>query len=226
MTAPRLGDVLAERVRTFRLRRGWSFPRLAEECARHGAPELTVSSLTNIERTAADKRGRRKVTVEELAALAKALQVPMVALLVDPAQRELAVTPTTPVATYDAVLWMLGHLPLPEDRAGVTTESWTEQAATLARIWQLGMHIADRDLAAKDGGERYAEWLRLLYRFTALLPPGVPAPALLDEVREDAERLGIEDWMPLSGSSVMRRVRSGLSDEGGTEAVNDEDRQG
>ena len=99
-----VGDVVAQRVRHFRKLRGLGLETLHERCVALGAPSLTVSSLTNIERpptgvdarpeattsrgrtssTAAAGAGatrkvrtRRSVSVEELFVLAQALEVPV-----------------------------------------------------------------------------------------------------------------------------------------------------
>jgi transcriptional regulator with XRE-family HTH domain len=67
-----VSDRVARRVRALRQQRGWSVRQLADECAKHDAPQLTVASLGNIERgqDADAKRRAREVTVDELYALA------------------------------------------------------------------------------------------------------------------------------------------------------------
>jgi transcriptional regulator with XRE-family HTH domain len=89
----RPSDTVARRVQELRQRRGWSVARLAEECARTGAPELTESVLTNM--LTRRRRGAsrpRDVTIDEVVALARALDVPPVGLWWasgDPAEHEL-----------------------------------------------------------------------------------------------------------------------------------------
>lgn len=69
-------DVVVRQVATIRKRKGWSAARLAAQCARVGAPQITESIIANLE------SGRRQhgVTVEELVAFARALDVPTVHL--------------------------------------------------------------------------------------------------------------------------------------------------
>jgi transcriptional regulator with XRE-family HTH domain len=85
-----IGDVIAARVRSYRKGRGWSIKTLAEECARLGAPQLTVPSLTNIERGQNEDAVRkgRDVTVEELVILGYALAVPPLLLAVPLGENE------------------------------------------------------------------------------------------------------------------------------------------
>jgi transcriptional regulator with XRE-family HTH domain len=83
-------DGVAARARQLRQRRGWSAARLAERCAEVGAPQLTASVIANIESGRRDKQGRRRrhVTVEELVALATALQTSPLVLLGPPPGQE------------------------------------------------------------------------------------------------------------------------------------------
>lgn len=72
-----LSDAIASQIRRYRLAKNWSVRQLAEECARLGAPQLTASSLTNIERGQDEnaKRPGRRVLVEELDVIQRALAV-------------------------------------------------------------------------------------------------------------------------------------------------------
>jgi transcriptional regulator with XRE-family HTH domain len=76
-------DAVVWRLRELRKQRGWSAARLADECKRAGFPQLTASVIANIESGRPDAAGhrRRAVTVDELWALARTLQVSMGALL-------------------------------------------------------------------------------------------------------------------------------------------------
>ena len=78
--------VVAERVREVRKRRGWTMAQLAERCAAIGAPQITENALENLEY---GRRGtRRAVTVDDLFALAVALDIAPVHLLVTPDEDE------------------------------------------------------------------------------------------------------------------------------------------
>ncbi|MFF4270150.1 helix-turn-helix domain-containing protein [Streptomyces sp. NPDC001536] len=79
-------DIAAERIREVRRKRGLTAAELAQRCADIGAPEITAQSVSNIETGRRDKDGRRRrfVTVDELVALAVALEVAPVHLLSRP----------------------------------------------------------------------------------------------------------------------------------------------
>ena len=68
----------ARRVQRLRRERGWSVARLADECAKVGAPQLTANVLTNL---LSRQQRRRDLTVEEVGALAAAFDVPPARLL-------------------------------------------------------------------------------------------------------------------------------------------------
>ncbi len=103
--------LVGERVKQIRQRRGWTAAQLAERCKAIGAPEITVAVIANIETGRKDKAGRRRreVTVDELFALAYALQVSPVLLMVplDGAD-QLAVTPEVDMDVLTAVGWVAG----------------------------------------------------------------------------------------------------------------------
>ena len=80
--------MVAERVKHYRRRLGWSVRQLAEECAWLGAPQLTEASLGNIERGPGGKRKRRDVTVDELMILGYALGVPPLLLMIPLGENE------------------------------------------------------------------------------------------------------------------------------------------
>lgn len=76
---------MAGRIRFYRRARELTVQGLARECARQGMPELTEASLWNIERRATSStRRHRRVSVEELLVLARALQVPPLVLVSAP----------------------------------------------------------------------------------------------------------------------------------------------
>lgn len=76
-------DIAAARIREVRRKRGLTAAQLAKRCADIGASEITAQSVSNIETGRRDKEGRRRrfVTVDELVALAVALEVAPVHLL-------------------------------------------------------------------------------------------------------------------------------------------------
>ncbi len=76
-------DVVAARVRQVRTSRGLTVPQLAERCAAVGAPQLSVQAIYKIEgQRESATRSPRRVTVDELLALALALDVAPVHLVI------------------------------------------------------------------------------------------------------------------------------------------------
>lgn len=77
---------VAKRITEARERLGWTITRLADECARLGAPVLSRMTLSHIEtgRPSEGRRHRRPITIDELGYIAKALGVPESALLAEP----------------------------------------------------------------------------------------------------------------------------------------------
>ena len=73
-------STVAHRVQQLRKRRGWSVARLADECGKVGAPQLTANVLTNL---LSRQQRRRDLTVEEVGALAAVFDVIPARLLPD-----------------------------------------------------------------------------------------------------------------------------------------------
>ncbi len=78
-----MSDVVANRVQQLRKRQLLSASRLAEACAATGSPQLTENVIANIESGRRDEQGRRRrdVSVDELVAFARALDVSVDSLL-------------------------------------------------------------------------------------------------------------------------------------------------
>jgi transcriptional regulator with XRE-family HTH domain len=76
-------DTVARRVKELRKRRGWSARRLAEACWTTDSPQISESVIANIETGRRDEHGRRRrdVTIDELVAFARALDIPLIHLL-------------------------------------------------------------------------------------------------------------------------------------------------
>jgi transcriptional regulator with XRE-family HTH domain len=119
-------DVVAARVRQVRIRRGLTVAELAERCKAIGAPKLTAQALYKLEgqRQREDRRPR-PVTVDELLALALALNVAPVHLLVpvDGPEEPYQITETVAaVSRFAARGWIRGIGPLSGDRREFDTE--------------------------------------------------------------------------------------------------------
>ena len=80
---PTPSDLVARRVRELRRERGISATRLAARCEVEGAPNLTAQVIYKLEGQRSNPdRPPRPVTVDELLALAAALDVPVSELLI------------------------------------------------------------------------------------------------------------------------------------------------
>ena len=110
-----ISDLVAENVRDLRKRRGLSGSDLARRCADRGVPELTAAIIRNIENGRRDAAGRRRrmITVDELVALAYALDASPAHLLT-PTGRDFPVTETASATEQEARLWLRGEDPLAE----------------------------------------------------------------------------------------------------------------
>jgi transcriptional regulator with XRE-family HTH domain len=76
-------DLVAARIQTARRLRGWTAKDLAARCADLGDPQLTAAVIANIETGRRDSNGqrRREVTIDELFAIARALDIEPASLL-------------------------------------------------------------------------------------------------------------------------------------------------
>jgi transcriptional regulator with XRE-family HTH domain len=109
-------DVVAARVREVREKRRMTTVDLAARCAALGAPQLTVQALYKLEgrRESPASHRPRPVTVDELLALAAALNVAPVCLLVPPDdyQEPYVVTATVTKGRFAVRAWIRGVGPL------------------------------------------------------------------------------------------------------------------
>lgn len=132
MTQPiSLGDAIASQVRAYRTRKGWSVRQLAEVCEKLGAAQLTAASLANIERGQDPnaKRSSRRVLVEELFVLARALDVSPIMLVFPIGQEEsIRVLPDLATPTWRAAQWFMGDRALTDDPEDF---GWEASAAPL-----------------------------------------------------------------------------------------------
>ena len=110
--------MVAGRVQQLRKGKGWSVARLANECAKAGAPHLNANVLINL---LTRKQRRRDVTVDEAAALAAALGVPLYRLLppaVAPSTERLAEAEETLDRIRPLLLQLAGELETMGDTDG------------------------------------------------------------------------------------------------------------
>jgi len=108
-------DVVAARVRQVRVKRDMKVKDLAARCAELGAPQLTTQALYKLEgqRESATRRPR-PVSVDELLALALALNAPPLYLLVPPDDPDepYPVTTTETESRANVCRWIVGEGPM------------------------------------------------------------------------------------------------------------------
>ncbi len=106
--------MVAARVREVRGKRHLTVAELADRCAEIGAPELTAQALYKLEGRRPGKLRPRPVTVDELLALAAALNVAPVHLLVpiDGFRESYQVTGGISARAAYVREWIRGRLPL------------------------------------------------------------------------------------------------------------------
>src|SRR6266516_1554143 len=181
MTTP--SDVVGDRVRQLRKKWGMTVEQLAQRCAEEGMLELTEQALYNIEAGRRSGQGRRRgnrraVTVDELCALARVLDVAPVHLLALPDETVQQVTRRTAVAAPEVFLWARGDRPLAgQDETRYLTESYATPA------WE-----AFRD-SLRAQAEADAERMNRVVHIDA----ETARQALEPVIREIASKLGLTD---------------------------------
>ncbi|GAA0953538.1 hypothetical protein [Actinocorallia libanotica] len=105
----RPSDVAALRFRELRKRRDLTVQQVVDALKDLGMTELTTSVITNLELGRRDGSGRRRMTLEELIALAYVLDVPPLELLA-PLGQDIKVTilPSLEVEPYELRNWLTG----------------------------------------------------------------------------------------------------------------------
>lgn len=145
-------DVVAERLREARKRRGWTAQQLAERCAAVGAPELTAMAISNIE-TGRRKEGRRTriVTIDEALVLGYVLDAPFPGLFLPDDGEELPITAGIQMHPGDVLAWLSGDAePKPEGR-----EPWMRSVGPVVvykelRRWMMKTLPADAPDSVKE----------------------------------------------------------------------------
>lgn len=155
---------IAQRVKELRGRRGWTAAHLGKVLGKHGVSwdRFTVANL--------ESGKRQNVTVQELFALALALDVAPTNLLVPLDDRPYQVTPVRTESADMVRAWVRGEEPLPgadertyraeKSLADMRKEYSTtleEQAAIIARAKGISLSDGFREIADRldrDGGDR------------------------------------------------------------------------
>lgn len=218
MTEPRgMGDVIASQVRKYRLLKNWSVKRLAEECERLGAPQLTAASLANIERGQDEtaKRAGRRVLVEELTVLARALQVPPIMLLFPLGlEQTTKPLPKDEQSTWAAVQWFMGAAAYPDDP---DLAAWRQAAAPLDLYDSHSRWVTEWQAHQATGDVRQAQLALAQIHLTrrSMSQLGLLLPPLPEGVTGDISALP-ENYLQAQEKWLRRANRELLGeDEGG-----------
>lgn len=136
-----------DQIRQKRLSKGWSIRRLAEECQRLGAASLTEASIGNLERgIKPGSRPRRKLRVDELRALADALEMPLSGILRRSYVGERASKDDAPGAAPEAMLVAAAGVLIAHGQS-----IWGQRASTPTEVAVLaGVVVGDLARAARD----------------------------------------------------------------------------
>lgn len=137
-----LSDVVGERVARLRRAAGLTQEGLAERCADMGWPELTTGVIGSVETGRPARKGgprTREVSVDELVALAMALDVPPVLLLADPREHDSApLTAGREVDSWELLLWLVGAAaPGPDGEH----HSYRRASAVVAQGWRIAEQL-------------------------------------------------------------------------------------
>jgi transcriptional regulator with XRE-family HTH domain len=185
--------VIAERVRDLRDKAGLSQEELAEKMRALG-PKWKRSTVVNLETRASGSRGkgagRDAVTVQELLALAIALDVPPVLLLADPrSTEEVPVADGITLGVWEALLWLVGTDSITPGRTS-TEAAWLINAGFTVVEALTELDRVDRDQALTD--RRHANALQRMRLPLARIIKEQAAPLPLNgAVYQRAAELGV-----------------------------------
>lgn len=205
---PTPSDVVANRVRAIRDQRGWTAQQLAARCAQIGAPRLTALVIANIETGRRDAQGRRRrnVTVDELVALARALDVPPVLLLYPVGMvEEVEVLPGRTMPTWNAAKWFTGEEPLCERAPDGTwfvspddDQAWQTGAAPVDLHREHDRLISEWKAARNQEGSSRV-------KASSAAPGDEQRAVYLQQAREHGERAGqVEEQLKWVRSHMRR----------------------
>lgn len=141
-----IGDAVARNVRAVRDRRGLTQQQLSAALGELGRP-LLPSAIAKVE------AGERRVDVDDLVALAAALNVSVGRLLMPPVDEddEVTVTPNKTVAGWAFWQWLEGAYALPDDVAGTLDPArdvaYQDERPMWVRLFERHpLSVAQRDL--------------------------------------------------------------------------------
>ena len=201
-----MSDIVAQRIKTARKRRGWSAQELADRLAAAGAPELSMFVISNIESgRRKDGRRRREVSVDELFLIAYVLGVPPIHLLVpaEGSEESVEVAPGVWVDKPELMLrWIRGDQTLPGiDPRGFFAATLEHVQApdgqqTLAEYTRNVLHDQAREIVEQFNAEAEQMADRAKQRVLALserLEQAIDSGASGEELRELLRSMGEKD---------------------------------
>lgn len=192
-------QVIARRVREYRMKHGWSARELGERCAAAGLPKWERNLVANLE------NGRREnVSIEEVLVLAYVLSVPPLLLFVPlGAEDHYAVTPHVTIHPDLAMQWIEGEIQPVTTERFVTGDSlfWLESSRPITlyrrlRTAQAGVNQARSDVkhaeytgVTEAGQKARAAYLDALRGLASVLDDMIEAsvrpPAIWSETLTD-----------------------------------------
>lgn len=227
MTSIGASDLVAERVYSLRKRRRWTIRQLADRCEEIGAAGLSAAVIANIESGRRDKatgERRRDVTIDELLALAYALDAPPVLLCLPYNSHDhLRITARIEAPTAAALEWITGEEPPP---ALSDIGEWMRAAhpLTLYRRFRVArgkvnMWLTSYGLTVPEGIQLedspfpdLADALNTMIG-AGIAPPALPEtwiramrPLLHDPSRVPAEKTREDRLQPVAAAIVTSRL--------------------
>jgi transcriptional regulator with XRE-family HTH domain len=218
--------VIADRVRALRERAGLNQAQLATRMAELGLP-WTRLTVVNLEKRASqsrsrDGKGRDSVSVQELMALALALDVPPLLLIADPRSDD-----PVPIATgvkrrdettWDALLWLVGQndIAIEFDDDEPPSDRYSTRAAMIWAAWEIAEAVTnlqnpahrwlgydpvtDREYIEEAEAKKHRLEVHRIERAISMLERyRVPAPPLPPAVLKRAKEIGLDEFAEQHG---------------------------
>lgn len=177
-------DVMAEQVRDYRKHRGWSQRDFCNVLATRFGVTINPATVARLE------TGQRRITVDEAAMFAVALDVPLLSLFwpIHDSQ-PVSVAPGIEVSPWRALEWAIGNDPLPD--VATDHESWNRAFHSIGMVVTLlnVSELADVD-RVRSPAEKYRERLQELAKYLYEADEiGLATEGMIPEqVLEDLER--------------------------------------
>jgi transcriptional regulator with XRE-family HTH domain len=190
--------LIASRVREIRQQQRLSGAALGAAVRDLGLPGWVDSTVGKLETSR-----RESVTVKELFALAKALDVPPAWLLIDPSGTPVPVVEGVELDPWSALMWMIGRQVIGEPAGTNWKSEELDLLSQVQRLWETLTELCGylHRLKTFKLGERHREMLESMIRedldqvrecLQHIADAGAAVPQLPAEVVKRAVELGIE----------------------------------